>query len=151
MGKLKRNKSYDTEMIKDFLQHLLWEMRVLHFESTGPVGRFNPELTASLKPYFQRRGRHLFPVHEVVADHGTPEEEAVAAGELIRMRHAKQAKEAIEHLEALQEVFEIALHCASKPAGVVWRIPIASISSDGYMVSETTILPDGSDLPFNGR
>ena len=39
---------YDVEMIRDFLEHLTWELRVQHFENTAEVGTPNDELVDQL-------------------------------------------------------------------------------------------------------
>ena len=45
-----RTHRYDPAMIRDFLDHLLWELRAAHFEHAHP-GKFNPELADPLARY----------------------------------------------------------------------------------------------------
>jgi len=40
---IKMKKTYDLEMIKDFMEHLGWELRIKHFESTHERGAQSPK------------------------------------------------------------------------------------------------------------
>jgi hypothetical protein len=44
---------YDVAMIKDFLDHLLWEVRISHHESQ--TNKINPELAEQLGKYQKKR------------------------------------------------------------------------------------------------
>ena len=41
-------RGYDVEMIRDFLDHLMWELRIVHFENTNPSGTDHNELMSQL-------------------------------------------------------------------------------------------------------
>jgi hypothetical protein len=44
---------YDVEMIRDFLDHLLWEVRINHYEQI--TSEVNPELQEQLTKYIRKR------------------------------------------------------------------------------------------------
>jgi hypothetical protein len=73
---------YDLEMIRDFLDHLLWELRISHHETTTSHGAVNPELVDQLTKYVKKRQTAglLFTVgfHEKVADLADREPEKYA-------------------------------------------------------------------------
>lgn len=51
-----RPRAYDLEMIQDFLQHLLWEVRISHHESQCDASNpINPELVDQLEKYIKKR------------------------------------------------------------------------------------------------
>jgi hypothetical protein len=53
---IKMKKTYDLEMIKDFMEHLGWELRIKHFESTHERGAQHPKLTEQLRKCMLKRG-----------------------------------------------------------------------------------------------
>jgi hypothetical protein len=58
---------YDLEMIRDFLEQLLWEVRVSHFDNTN-VKPHNPELAEQLRKYHRKYGRTLVPLVKLQKD-----------------------------------------------------------------------------------
>ena len=42
---------YDVPMIRDFLEHLMWEVRVLHAEATNLRNRTDPQLVEMVQKY----------------------------------------------------------------------------------------------------
>src|SRR5579863_1911127 len=48
--------SYDVPMIRDFLDHLLWELRISHYELTTPkTDKVHQELKGQLTKYVKKR------------------------------------------------------------------------------------------------
>jgi hypothetical protein len=45
-NKPSESRYYDVGMIRDFLDHLLWELRINHFELTSRPGTINEELVS---------------------------------------------------------------------------------------------------------
>ena len=50
-SKQKASGRYDVKMIRDFLDHLIWEVRIGHFENTTAPGTINPELMDQIAKY----------------------------------------------------------------------------------------------------
>jgi hypothetical protein len=102
---------YDVAMIRDFLDHLMWELRIQIYEhETGADAPLNPELTEMLEKYIRRRGTVA-----VIFNHAT--EKQPSPGEL-RELHAGMAtlrKSQLRCLECLQTLFGEALKAARAP------------------------------------
>ena len=110
-----KRKRYDVEMIRDFLDHLLWEVRINHFENTADVGAINPELVEQLGKYIRKYNGVLLPA-TVINREGATEDQAKATELTYRQIMRDKRQEQMEHLESLQELFADALKCASLPA-----------------------------------
>ena len=110
--------SYDLEMIRDFLDHLMWELRVVHFENTNAPGTDHGELMSQLQKY-QRKypGSTALMAMTVMKTDGYSQDDIGRARRKLRWMRAQQAEDAIELLEALEPVFEEALTCAAMSAG----------------------------------
>ena len=52
---------YDLDMVRDFLDQLLWEVRVSHFDNTNE-NPHNPELAEQLQKYHRKYHRTLVPL-----------------------------------------------------------------------------------------
>lgn len=126
-------KGYDVQMIRDFLDHLLLELRVQHYEnqkmlnSLGSGGDLQSAVKAGsevsenlVKQFltFQEKYQSALLVANVVD--GNNATEAESKGIMTAILKGTQAKrdQQIGHLEALQDLFKEALHCARLPFGV---------------------------------
>jgi hypothetical protein len=108
-------------MIRDFLDHLLWEVRTFHLEAMqrveNPLRKDHPvnqELADQLSKYYAKYGRWLLPATAIRIDRVTEEE----AADVIRGIYGAKAQvyeEWIQHLEELQGLFCGALKCATLP------------------------------------
>jgi len=47
--------AYDPEMVRDFIEHLKWELRIKHFENTRRIGTQHPELAEQLEKCIRKR------------------------------------------------------------------------------------------------
>ena len=101
-------------MIRDFLDHLMWQLRIAHFEVTSKPGTLNADLVKQLKPFLVRHPCALVAQNEVDPTGVTPAEAEEACTKL-RAGLAELFEERIAYLEALGPVFEEALMCASRP------------------------------------
>jgi hypothetical protein len=108
-----RHRNYDTQMIGDFLQHLLWECRIATFEHTAAVGTINPELVEQLEPFIEKYGPTQLVRQNAVHLGGATVAEGEQAVEVLRTRLRARYTEATEHLEALDEIFSEALALAN--------------------------------------
>jgi hypothetical protein len=106
--------AYDVDMIRDFIDQLLWGLRVDHFEMTGGPNALNPELVDQEKKNFKRRGvLRLLTLFSLRRD--KPELTERQMAEALRRFAATMAKkreEQLLHLEALSDLFSEACACA---------------------------------------
>ncbi len=102
-----RPQPYDAQMIRDFLEHLMWEVRISHFETVSSPGTINPELVQQLTKYMAKRRAALLPI--IVSRKAVLSTDTFMA-EFNEMMRTKREKE-MEHLEALQDLFDQALGC----------------------------------------
>lgn len=134
MKKQTKPQRYDVRMIRDFLDHLTWELRICLFElgqqTTKPSKDkpLNPELLEQLRKY-RERGCTLLPATDIDTS-GTTESEARAVVVAISEIEAKRRQEQLDHLEALAGLFQEALHCAAGPAG---QIPIRQLRAVDFL------------------
>lgn len=100
-------KRYDANMIRDFLDHLTWELRNLHFENTAKqVGTFSKEASEMLGKYQKRYGQYGLMATYAIGDGMT--EDDVAA---FRAGHAEDLQQYIDAMETLQPLFAEADEC----------------------------------------
>jgi hypothetical protein len=114
-------KTYDLEMIKDFMKHLGWELRIKHFESTHERGTQHPELTEQLKKCMLKRNTVGLLYANRIDRGGLAEDKAQEVIETIREASAMQAQEALDALDILEPTLEEALECASHPDDFMTR------------------------------
>jgi len=107
-------KTYDLEMIKDFIEHLGWELRIKHFESTHEVG-VHPELTEQLKKCMLKRNTVGLLYANRIDKAGLAEDKAQEVIETIREASAMEAQKALDALDILEPILEEAFECASRP------------------------------------
>jgi hypothetical protein len=108
-------KTYDLEMIRDFIEHLGWELRIKHFESTHEAGAHHPELTEQLKKFMVKRNAVGLLYANRIDKAGLPENKAQEVIETIREASAMEAQEALDALDVLEPILEEAFECASRP------------------------------------
>jgi hypothetical protein len=107
--------TYDVPMIRDFLDHLLWELRISHHELTTPTpDQVHNELVGQLAKYIKKRNTVGLLASNQLATSATPQE-VERASAILKERLGCQRIAAIQHLEALADVFDEALRCAAKP------------------------------------
>jgi len=107
---------YDLEMIRDFLDHLTWEVRILEHEATHP-GAINPELVDQLSKYQTKRktvGLLVTSTVSAEAAQADPEKFAV-----FRILQGKVRACQLAHLDALKSLFDEAFLVASEPNSLV--------------------------------
>jgi len=103
--------SYDVKGFKDFIQHLLWSLRVDHFECTSGPNAYNPELGEQVKRLAIKRGiPRLLSLFSLKKDKPelTEQEMGIAMRQFAE-EWAKKREEQLHHLEALEELFKEAL------------------------------------------
>jgi len=108
-GKTQR---YDSEMIEDFLEQLMWELRIAHSEIGSRPGTCHPELLDQEVGFLSKYATYLLPTH-YVEDDGATLAEWNRAGKTMLLQLRKQYADAIEHLEALRPMLEMALRGAN--------------------------------------
>jgi len=112
--KPRAGRNYDVEMIRDFLDHLMWELRIIHFENTNPSGADHGELMSQIQKYQQEyRGSKALMAIMTMATEGYSLADVERARRNFRRVRAVQMEEAIQHLEELAPIFEEALACAA--------------------------------------
>jgi hypothetical protein len=126
-------KGYDVEMIRDFLDHLLLELRVQHFENQkvlralGTSDNLNAvmkemqntdeKLVQQFVKYQEKYQTALIASNAFDAANASDAESKGIITAVIQGMMAKR-DEQIGHLEALKELFGEALQCAKLPFGV---------------------------------
>ncbi|HID78440.1 MAG TPA: hypothetical protein EYP56_20925 [Planctomycetaceae bacterium] len=107
---------YDVEMIRDFLDHLLLEVRHQYQEywqrarDPDSQRQADPQLTRQLATYEQKYASRLVEWH-AVDPRGASPEEVRRAVQVLSVRLARRRREQLRHLEALGELFDEALAC----------------------------------------
>lgn len=122
-------KGFDVEMVRDFLDQLLLELRVQHYENLqllhvlkeieGPGDAMedtttSPELVAQLRKYMVKYETTLL-FMDVIDGSNATREEIRAAQMAVLDTQTKLRDEQIGHMEALQELFNEAILCAKTP------------------------------------
>ena len=126
-------KGYDIEMIRDFLDHLLLELRVQDFENQkllknlqatddlksamGVTKEISNSLVQKLAPFKEKYQTVLLRADTLDGKNATESEVKGVMAAILKGMHDKR-DEQIGHLEALQDLFVEALHCARLPFGV---------------------------------
>lgn len=115
--KQRRPKAYDTAMIRDFLHHLLWELKLAHFVDTHAPGATNEELREKVGSF---QGKYpdspaLVPV-TMFRNDGVSKAEALKARRALREAQAEKHQMYIEALEDLEPAIGEAIRCANSGA-----------------------------------
>ena len=113
--------AYDIEMIRDFIEHLKWELRIKHFENTRKIGTQHPKLMEQLEKYMLRRNTTGLLYANRIEKAGLAEDRAQEVIKAIRQAGARQAQEALDALGVLEPILEEALDCASHPKDFLVR------------------------------
>jgi hypothetical protein len=96
-------------MIRDFLDHLLWEVRIDHYEQVA--SGTNSELKEQLTKYIRKR-QTVGLLFATMLEEEEPDPLKMAEYRTLR---AEFRKSQLLCLEALRSLFEEALRCAAKP------------------------------------
>jgi hypothetical protein len=105
-----RTDRYNTRMIGDFFQHLLWDWRIRHFEHSSKPGTFNKELAEQLAPYIKRYKTMGFSPSTVLrGGEGVTDADASALWEDLRPRLTAESAAAVDALESAAPVIQAAL------------------------------------------
>ncbi len=106
---------YNVTMIRDFLDHLAWELRIGHFENTTAPGTINPELADQLAKYMRKYHCGLL-IGDVTSE--SRDSEGFAK---LRATRAQEREQQLKALESLTSLFDEALLCASRTGSLVFR------------------------------
>ena len=111
---------YDVEMIRDFLDHLLLEVRVAHSESTPHATQLNIEQINERKAYADRYDVNLLPRTRFDGT-GVGKDLYESACETLREQFEQKYTRWLRSFEELAELFDDALACAAR-GGVTDRV-----------------------------
>ena len=106
--KTKQRKTYDSGMIRDFIDHLKWEVRTCHFENVSAPNALNPELIDQLAKYQRKRGCFGLLTGQLTRE--KPDADALAEW---KARRAGEMQTYIDALELLEPLFQEAVFCAA--------------------------------------
>ena len=103
---------YDTEMVREFIEHMTWELRIMHFEITHPDAEPNPELSSQLGKYVSKWNTPgLFPALFMNPGNASAGELAEVSAHVRRVRGG-QEQAWLDALDTLRPAFNIAFQCA---------------------------------------
>ena len=136
-------KRYDVEMIRDFLDHLTWEVRILHYESINEDDSINPRLEDQLAKYSRRYNAVLLAVTELDYE-GLPAAMVQRARNYWRAAQVRATAEQLQHLEALAGLFKEAFECIgySNRNGHKRAVPTRTIKARNILPPEEGGNPD---------
>lgn len=109
---------YDVKMIRAFLEHFMWELRIKHFEVTHAPGTTNPEFIEQLKNCYHKYGTCGLLAIDTIDPEGLPADQVQIANDYYREVTAKATQSAITALEYLDDFLEEALEGASRPTQI---------------------------------
>jgi len=112
---------YDVPMIRDFLEHLMWEVRARHHEHAYPSSKNNDELCDQLAKYMQRRNTIGLMAATLMASDTLNEPGFAAASADYRAVCVRRDEKLIAALELLGPLFSEALECATRPEHLCTR------------------------------
>lgn len=127
------DKGYDVQMVRDFLDHLLLEVRVQHYENLKSLKALTKTndmklaYAAAAEPsesifnemsVFQRKYATALVVSNVVNGEDATESDVKEFTKEMLQANIERRDIQIGHLEALQDLFEEALMCARVPFGI---------------------------------
>jgi len=105
---LNSRKSYNVEMIKDFLENLMWDLRIQHFEVTHSGGTRDAEFDEHVEKYMKK-----YKSVGLLSLNILPNSVDKYSGEVVKKLIALKYQQAIDNLEELGDIFEEACNCAS--------------------------------------
>jgi hypothetical protein len=138
MKKQTKPQYYDVKMIREFLDHLTWELRTCLFELQQQITKpsmetpLNPELLDQLRKHMEKRQCVLLPTMDIDTT-GTTESEAHTVVTAISRIEAELRQRQLGHLEAVAGLFEEAMNCAAGPPG---KMPIRKIRAVDFLLGE---------------
>lgn len=114
---------YDVAMIRDFLEHLMWEVRIARAESTHLQSHAHPDLVDALARCMERRDTPALLAAEKIVQDGATDDEMQRAAELLRAGNAKRMLRFLKALIILKPLFDEALTFAERGSLVVreWK------------------------------
>ena len=113
---------YNAEMIRDFIEHLKWELRIKHFENLNPGVSINPKLAGQLHKYITRWNTVGLLADTEIDATEFPEAEYKKITEIFRQDNVTRCQKALDALEALDDVLYEALKGAANPESLGIRI-----------------------------
>lgn len=123
---------YDVVMIRDFLDHLLLEVRSSLLETYEPwPPKPGDQLQEQLERYMKEYGTCLLPV--TVVEQGLEQDPAVEAA---RIRDRRELDELIGYLERLRPLFQLALRCAQNPEGLIRKVTLSRLADESVSFVE---------------
>lgn len=121
-GKEKMKKYYDVEMIRDFIEHLKWELTINVHENQGNE-KVNPELVEMLTKYQSKwNTMGLMPALELKGFTQENGFDIQQATESFKQARAKMCQDALDAFKKLEDVFQDAFDCASHPDMITMKI-----------------------------
>ena len=140
-------KRYDVEMIRDFLEHLAWEVRVLHYESINEDDSINSKLEDELAKYSRRYNAVLLAITELDYE-GLPATMVQRARNCWKAARVRATAEQLQHLEALAGLFKEAFECIGfrSRTGNKRALPVRTIKARNILPPEEGGYPD---CPFD--
>ena len=106
---------YDVQMIRDFLDHLEWDVRIAEVAAKSKGKLNKPELVEQLMKYSKKYGCMTLPVRQIAPVGCTPEQVENVKERLYEV-HAEVYGKWLTHLEGLRGLFANALNTATFPA-----------------------------------
>jgi len=112
---------YDTKMIRDFFDHLMWEWRIMDYENHAKDPSVtNPEFVEMLVKYQRKYNCAGLALGNVLArDEGMEESEYDRAMPILQRRLAGKSEAVLAMLEALTPVMDEALMCGDMASNVL--------------------------------
>jgi hypothetical protein len=117
-------------MIGDWLRQLEAELKLAHLEHGAPLSESYRQIESTLWQLRRQWGHSTMrPLHWIVAETPHEREQAMQRHETLEAIHIKLA---LQCLEFLKPVFEMALECTAKsPHPVIYRVSTGEVLRDG--------------------
>jgi hypothetical protein len=125
---IRETPKYNVEMIRDFIEHLKWELRIKHFENQqiGEV-KINPELVEQLKKYIVKWNTNALLLTGLIETDKFDSDKLAQVKAEIKKETLEQCQTALDALDKLEPVLNEAFNCAGYPD----QIPTKIIGPDG--------------------
>ena len=95
-------KTYDIEMIRDFIEHIQWELRIRHFENTRKIGTEHSELREQLVNCIRKRNTKALLYTNRIDKAGLAEDKAEEVINIIREGLVNEAQAALDAFDVLE-------------------------------------------------
>ena len=133
--------AYDVDMIKDFIEHLKWSLRVDHFELKGGPTAVNQELVEQVARYMRKRDiPRLLSLFSLTKD--KPELADKVMREAMRRFGAYMAEKRTDQLKHLETLEELLKEAYAHAAGQKIEVSVPA----SRMLDGTFFKGKGSDL-----